>query len=76
MLRYCLRIYNNCKLCNVLKRRHNLSHRHFRAKLQCTPRTAYGADYYGVKKNIRGYNNILGIIDLSSGNLVLRAVKR
>ena len=51
------------------------AHRHFRAKLHCTPRTSYGADYYSVKKNKLGYDNILGIIDLATGNLVLRAVK-
>ena len=33
-------------------------------------------DYYGVKKNALGYDNILGIIDLATGHLVLRAVKR
>ena len=51
------------------------AHRHFRAKLHCTPRTSYGADYYSVKKNKLGYDNILGIIDLATGNLVLRAVQ-
>ena len=39
------------------------------------PHTSYGADYYSVKKNKFGYNNILGIIDLATGNLVLRAVQ-
>ena len=53
------------------------AHKHFRPKLFCTPRTAYGADYYGVgKKNSKGYNNILGIIDLATGHLVLQAVKQ
>ena len=50
---------------------------HFRPKLFCTPRTSHGADYYGVgKKNSKGYNNILGIIDLATGHLVLQAVKQ
>ena len=52
-----------------------LTHRHFRPKLFCTPHTSYGADYYGVKQNKQGYNNILGIIDLCNGNLVLHAAK-
>ena len=43
--------------------------------LFCQPRTFYGADYYSVKQNKHGYNHILGIIDLATGNLVLRAVK-
>ena len=51
------------------------AHKHFRPKLFCTPRTAYGADYYGVAQNKQGYNNILGIIDLSDGHLVLKALK-
>ena len=76
MLKTCREIVKNCRLCQILKRRHNLAHKHFRAKLFSTPRTAYGADYYGVKKNSLGYNNILGIIDLNTGNLVLRAVKK
>ena len=41
----------------------------------CTTRTAYGVDYYGVVQNKQGYDNILGIIDLSDGHLVLKAVK-
>ena len=55
--------------------RKNHAHKHFRAKLFCTPRTSYGADYYSVKQNKYGYNNVLGIIDLSTGNLILKAVK-
>jgi transposase InsO family protein len=52
-----------------------LAHRHFRAKLFCTPRTAYGADYYGVKLNKHGYCAVLGIIDLATGYVVLKACK-
>jgi len=53
------------------------AHKHFRPKIFCTPRTAYGADYYGVgRKSNKGYNNILGIIDLATGHLVLRALKQ
>ena len=71
----CHKLCNDCRLCAILKQRMNLAHKHFRAKLFCTPRTAYGADYYGVRKNAKGFCQILGIIDLSTGNLVLKAGK-
>ena len=75
MLQKCKQIIDDCALCNLLKARMRHAHKHFRAKLHCTPRTSYGADYYSVRKNKLGYNNVLGIIDLASGNLVLRAVQ-
>ena len=75
MNKICHEVVGDCALCNLLKTRKRHAHRHFRAKLSMTPRTSYGADYYSVKKNKLDYNNILGIIDLSTGNLVLRAVK-
>ena len=65
----------SCHLCDVLKGRMRLAHKHFRIKLFCTPRTSYGSDYYGVKMNDQGYCAILGIIDLATGHLVLRASK-
>ena len=65
----------SCRLCAVLKAKRRLAHKHFRAKLFCTPRTSYGADYYGVRMNQQGYCTILGIIDLATGNLVLKAAK-
>ena len=77
MRRTCRHVNNSCALCNLLKARMKHAHKHFRPKLFCTPRTAYGADYYGVgKKNSKGYNNILGIIDLATGHLVLKAQKQ
>jgi len=75
MHKLCHQVVAQCALCNLLKARMKHAHGHFRAKLCCTPRTSYGADYYSVKQNKQGYNNILGIIDLSSGNLILRVVK-
>ena len=75
MFKLCEQVVSQCALCNLLKARMRLAHRHFRAKLFSTPRTSYGADYYGVKQNKLGYNNVLGIIDLATGNLVLKAVK-
>lgn len=75
MYQKCKQVIDDCALCNLLKARRKHAHKHFRAKLHCTPRTSYGADYYGVKKNKLGYNNILGIIDLATGNLVLNAVQ-
>ena len=75
MWKRCQEVVDDCALCNLLKARMNQAHKHFRAKLYCEPRTSYGADYYSVKQNKHGYNNVLGIIDLATGNLVLRAVK-
>ena len=76
MRRVCEHVNEQCALCNLLKARMRLAHKHFRAKLHCKPRTAYGADFYGVQRNKQGYNNILGIIDLADGHLVLSAVKQ
>jgi hypothetical protein len=75
MRRTCRHVTDMCALCNLLKARMKHAHRHYKPKMHCTPRTAYGADYYGVRQNKEGYNNILGIIDLSDGHLVLQAVK-
>ena len=75
MRRTCKHVNDTCALCNLLKARMRHAHKHFRPKLFCTPRTAYGADYYGVLQNKQGYNNILGIIDLSNGHLVLKPLK-
>jgi len=69
----CMHIVKSCALCASLKAKMRLAHKHFRAKLFSKPRTSYGADYYGVKKNNLGYCAILGIIDLASGDLVLKA---
>jgi transposase InsO family protein len=65
----------SCRLCALLKAKMSLAHKHFRAKLFCTPRTSYGADYYGVRMNEDGFCAILGIIDLATGDLILRAAK-
>ena len=75
MASICAKAINNCALCQLLVANRNLAHRHFRAKLFITPRTSYAMDYIGVYKNKEGYCNILGIIDLATKNLVLRAVK-
>ena len=75
MRQMCKLVTEMCPLCNLLKARARHAHKHFRPKMFCTPRTAYGVDYYGVVQNKQGYDNILGIIDLSDGHLVLKAVK-
>ena len=75
MRRTCRHVVEKCALCNLLKARMNLANRHFRAKLFCTPRTAYGADYYAVKQNKEGFCQILGMVDLSIGYLSLSALK-
>ena len=71
----CMHIVKSCELCASLKAKMRLAHKHFRAKLFSTPRTSYGADYYGVKENKLGYCAILGIIDLASDSLSLKATK-
>ena len=58
---------SKCPACALLNAKRNLAHKHYRAKLFFTPRSAYAADYYGVYPNKQGYNNILGIIDLATG---------
>ena len=75
MRRTCKHVVSDCALCNLLKARMKLAHKHFRAKLFCTPRTAYGADYYAVKQNKEGYCQILGMVDLAIGYLSLSALK-
>ena len=37
--------------------------------------TSYGTDYYSVKENKTGCNNVITIIDLITDNLVLHTVK-
>ena len=76
MHKMCREICQACELCALLKAKMNLAHKHFSAKLFCTPRTSYGSDYYGVRKNTLGYCQVLGIIDLATGNLVLKASKQ
>ena len=75
MHKMCKEICGACELCALLKAKMNLAHKHFSAKLFCTPRTSYGSDYYGVRKNSLGYCQVLGIIDLATGDLVLKASK-
>ena len=69
MYTMCKELCGACELCALLKVKMNLAHKHFSAKLFCTPRTSYGSDYYGVRKNTAGYCQILGIIDLATGHL-------
>ena len=71
----CRTVCKQCALCALLKAKMRLAHRHFRPKLHCTPHTSYGSDYYGVKMNKEGYCTILGIIDLATGHLTLKASK-
>ena len=75
MHKMCKEICGACKLCALLKAKMNLAHKHFSAKLFSTPRTSYGSDYYGVRKNSLGYCQVLGIIDLATGHLTLKAGK-
>ena len=54
MRQMCKLVTEMCPLCNLLKARARHAHKHFRPKMFCTPRTAYGVDYYGVVQNILG----------------------
>ena len=68
-------VVRKCSACALLNAQRHLAHKHFRAKLFCTPRTTYGMDFHGVAMNKLGFNNILGIIDLATNSLVLVATK-
>ena len=46
---------DNCAPCQLLKAKRMRAHRHFRAKVFCTPRTSWGCDFYGVAKSLKGY---------------------
>ena len=59
-------VVGDCAACQLLKAKRARAHRHFRAKVFCTPRTSWGCDFYGVAESDAGYNNILGAMDLAS----------
>ena len=64
-------VVSKCAGCNLLNAQRNLAHKHFRAKLFCTPRTTYAMDFHGLFKTKSGYDNVLGIIDLATKYLIL-----
>ncbi len=68
-------IVTNCAACQLLKAKRARAHRHFRAKVFCTPRTSWGMDFYGIAKSKNGYNNLLGAIDLATAESRLFACK-
>ena len=68
-------VVRNCAACQLLKAKRARAHRHFRAKVFCTPRTSWGCDFYGVAKSTSGHNNILGAIDLATAECRLFACK-
>ena len=67
------KIVTRCAPCQLLKAKRARAHRHFRAKVFCTPRTSWGCDFYGVAESIKKYNNILGAIDLATAECRLFA---
>ena len=69
------RIVTACAPCQLLKAKRARAHRHFRAKVFCTPRTSWGMDFYGVAESKKGYNNLLGAIDLATAEVRLFACK-
>ena len=68
-------VVRNCAACQLLKAKRARAHRHFRAKVFCTPRTSWGCDFYGVAESTSGHNNILGAIDLATAECRLFACK-
>ncbi|MCP4456460.1 MAG: hypothetical protein GY816_00290, partial [Cytophagales bacterium] len=68
-------LVQDCAACQLLKAKRNTAHQHFRSKVFCTPRTSWGCDYYGVAISKKGYNNILGAIDLATAECRLFACK-
>ena len=68
-------VVRNCAACQLLKAKRARAHRHFRAKVFCTPRTSWGCDFYGVAESSSGHNNILGAIDLATSECRLFACK-
>ena len=65
----------DCAACQLLKAKRARAHRHFRAKLFCTPRTTWAFDFYGVENSVKNYNNILGGIDLATAECRLFPTK-
>lgn len=68
-------IVSSCAPCQLLKAKRARAHRHFRAKVFCTPRTSWGCDFYGVAESKKKYNNILGAIDLATAECRLFACR-
>jgi hypothetical protein len=68
-------VVRNCAPCQLLKAKRARAHRHFRAKVFCTPRTSWGCDFYGVAESTSGHKNILGAIDLATSECRLFACK-
>ena len=65
----------DCAACQLLNAKRARAHRHFRAKVFCTPRTSWGCDYYGVAESTNGHNNVLGAMDLATSECRLFACK-
>jgi transposase InsO family protein len=75
MRRQMKRWIQECAGCQLLKAKRKHAHGYFRANVQHKPRTSYAMDFYGVGESKQGYNNILGIIDLATSELVLCPTK-
>jgi transposase InsO family protein len=68
-------VVRDCAACQLLKAKRARAHRHFRAKVFCTPRTSWGCDFYGVGKSDSGHNNVLGAMDFATATCRLFATK-
>ena len=65
----------DCACCAILNAKRLRAHKHFRAKVFEGPRTAWTFDYHGVTASDEGYREVLGDIDLVTGELRLFATK-
>ena len=68
-------VCKNCGTCALLNAKRLRAYKHFRAKVYEGPRTAWAFDYHGVAPSEEGYKEVLGGIDLVTGELRLFATK-
>lgn len=61
-----------CEECATLNARRNKAHRHYRNKTYRRPRTAYAMDWY---PSTNGYCQLLGAVDLATGEIRLMPAK-
>ena len=64
-----------CACCAILNAKRLRAHKHFRTKVFEGPRITWAFDYHGVTASDEGYREVLGDIDLVTGELRLFATK-
>ena len=65
----------DCACCAILNVKRLRAHKHFRTKVFEGPRITWAFDYHGVTASDEGYREVLGDIDLVTGELRLFATK-